>query len=735
MASESSRTSEVDASSDQKICSGFRSLVGLRSSPSSFDSRIALPTHRWIAALMAVDIKSSTQSKAGNSLHRAVVDPPMELQGLSLRSREMSDKSQVKRNDFQVRARSAGALVVSHCPRKDGTSVALRSCMKCSLRSAWILALTAASTVACSVQSDDDAQGQSADELPVERALKQALKECVTRNGGLAKIGVPVSNGGGPVMPHPWGAGNITQDYKSPVTGALTMCIRKDGSEKAWMVRGSIRDTYILLGGPAKAGTPLEDEHGDAKLAQQQFEGGLIRWAEAKQGFEFVANAAPLRYAAPEGYWARPTNIEHYRVWESHEAAVAWFASYDAASAERVNRPALVALPHTDSRYLAVEATVAKLWPSFKSAFPRDTEGLSEPPRVLLVDAKGLQAYVSVDNQLTCRAGGPLGCQSHAVIIFTPMLSAIAAATTPDAPQDLLAGLLAHELAHHVLKHPFDSAKAKLTRYYAANAARPFGFQNTNDDAEVRRTSLSYIVEATKGGTSSQVELQGWPVAPSTHNQLAFKLFNSAFSANPDGCSNINATLLAANVPIQKNLSNIYQHIVFPNETERTNLTNAVAAFLTEAKRCTSMQTGFRELLKGQLAGNGKPIVDTLTPEEMTIVSSAATPFNAILALVENSRKKMRALEANVAKNRIFTEEEQADDVAVFIAQKSNINIHSHAMYMDKVQLKSAEQIECASIRATGTEPPYGALSDPHHANCWRVDHGERLAKLLEAQK
>jgi hypothetical protein len=443
-----------------------------------------------------------------------------------------------------------------------------------------------------------------------------------------------------------------------------------------------------------------------------------------------------LRYNAPEGTWTRATNVEHYRVWASHEEAATWFAGYDADAAARYNRTARTALPHSDARYAAIEAKIAAVWAGFKLAFPRDTEGLSDPPRVLLVQTNVANAYVSYDKKLACSTGAPLGCHPHSVVILTPLLTAIDAATTSGSSEDLLAGLMEHELAHHVLKHAADAAKAKITKYYEANTSLPLGFQNKVDNASVRKIANDWISEAEKVGSSSHVELHGWPLnSTSRFQQLAFGLLRAGFDVNAKGCTAVNPALTAFSPVYTKVYDNIRQVIVIPNDAERASLDKSVTEILNQSATCTSTLKSFDAALKNVLLEDGTAVIDTLTAEENTIVDDAATPFAAVAALTENSRKRMRALEPSIGNIRFYTEEEEADDVAVYVAQKAKLSLRAYGAFMNNAQQGAADRDTCTTIRATGAEPPYGALSDTHHATCWRVDHAERMAKLLEAQK
>jgi hypothetical protein len=105
-------------------------------------------------------------------------------------------------------------------------------------------------------------------------APKGPIQACVDRNGGGGAVGAPFDNGGGEAV-HRWGSGEV-QDFSGGSLGP-NMCMHRDSTSDAWMVRGAIRETYLANGGAEGwLGYPIEDEHTVDGVPFQRFQHGLI---------------------------------------------------------------------------------------------------------------------------------------------------------------------------------------------------------------------------------------------------------------------------------------------------------------------------------------------------------------------------------------------------------------------------------------------------------------------------
>src|SRR5262249_45849882 len=151
-----------------------------------------------------------------------------------------------------------------------------------------------------------------------------------------------------------------------------------------------------------------------------------------------LARTMPL----PEGHWQKPTNIEHYKIFTTHAEALAWFETWKVSELGVLhgnNNDKVV--PLDDPRYGTLESELAVVWKAYLELFPRDTEGLKTPPFIVLTNTPKVDAFALYDRQI--------GLSPHAFVVTVGALGS--GETKADA--NALRGLIAHELAHYVLKH------------------------------------------------------------------------------------------------------------------------------------------------------------------------------------------------------------------------------------------------------------------------------------------
>jgi hypothetical protein len=101
--------------------------------------------------------------------------------------------------------------------------------------------------------------------------------ECYLRHGGEKNLGLPFDNGGG-VPVHRWGNGWV-QDFQRPDGSFKSIIMLRDGTSKAYILYGPIRDYYIYEKGGAEGplGYPVEDPSTDEwGLPKVRFERGMI---------------------------------------------------------------------------------------------------------------------------------------------------------------------------------------------------------------------------------------------------------------------------------------------------------------------------------------------------------------------------------------------------------------------------------------------------------------------------
>ena len=100
-------------------------------------------------------------------------------------------------------------------------------------------------------------------------------------------------------------------------------------------------------------------------------------------------------------------------------------------------------------------------------------------------------------------------------------------------------------------------------------------------------------------------------------------------------------------------------------------------------------------------------------------------PSRAIFVTTSHLRKKMREIEGKIdfSKVRVFTHEDQADEVAVKILHSMGISIHAFNEFL-------INNISNCNYKSD-LEPAYGQITDIHHNGCWRAYRNRLLEEAL----
>jgi hypothetical protein len=120
--------------------------------------------------------------------------------------------------------------------------------------------------------------------------IDAAIGDCFQRHGGAGTVGVPYDNGGG-LFAHSWYR-TTAQDFANPAQGVSSMCIRCEGTKKAYWLSPPFKIAYLAAGGiNSFLGCPVADREGNAPDFFQRFEGGVIAWDEAAREMKTHAGA------------------------------------------------------------------------------------------------------------------------------------------------------------------------------------------------------------------------------------------------------------------------------------------------------------------------------------------------------------------------------------------------------------------------------------------------------------
>ena len=429
----------------------------------------------------------------------------------------------------------------------------------------------------------------------------------------------------------------------------------------------------------------------------------------------------PREMPLPKANWTKSSNLAHYKIFEKHDDALAWFNTWKASPVGVAHGDSKIdVISLEDARYETVEKEVAAVWGVFRKLFPNETEGLTAPPFVVLIDKPGAEAFAVYDRTLEV--------SPHAFMVGTGLLTDDNGKATSRAA---LHGLIAHELAHHVLKHQWPGVGDKVARHYSAKNAvgAKFGFEQT-DDAATRKTVTAVTNLQGWIGKVTAPELSGVPLSGGTLMYIMAAMHKTAAAVLPSKCEPATAALKAASVSFQDSFDPVTQTFD-PTPAKREELARLTSEFIRLEPACAAGSTkSFYELggeAKGTTAAEFK---SSLTQGQIDLIERSKTPFETIVTWTKSGIDATAKFPTDL---RFYSTEEEADDVAVNVLFETKDDPQAfHAMLVREIG--TAEQEVACTRLAEKSEPPYGSLSDDHHSPCWRTWHAAELTQYLSGK-
>jgi hypothetical protein len=415
----------------------------------------------------------------------------------------------------------------------------------------------------------------------------------------------------------------------------------------------------------------------------------------------------------PEGRWTKPTNIEHYKMFATHEDAIGWFNG--AVPKYFVNPPK--AIPLTNPHYDVLEKELDTIWKSFVELFPRDTEGLTKPPFIVLTDSRDVNAFVMYDSDL--------GVSPHAFIVNLGVFTS----KNGKANDVQLRGLIAHELAHHVLKHQWPGNKDKTQKWYSIDAATADGFGwQQKDDLKLREKGQLFINNGIYTGDYPLAEWNGVSRTGGTLAGTFTYVHRDSKTKEPEKCAEAEGAQKAIDAylnTIRDPFGNL--SLTAPNRTRLDELTKRFVDKEILCGASSGTATLWTSLAK-QLGTSEATQKARLPKSTATIIDSAKSPTEALFKLVKTYDETALGLDAS--KLRYYSTEEEADDVSVNVLFRSRLDPNAAASFFEDIMLDDKTAKACTASANMG-EPPYGFLRDPHHDTCWRIWHLKALVTYL----
>ena len=464
---------------------------------------------------------------------------------------------------------------------------------------------------------------------------------------------------------------------------------------------------------------------------------GTDRNQDGKAGGDRATTDTTTDICATLDYGHVRTNDDYYLQFADDTAAVQYSQGF--LTANGITGSAQV------SKDEHLNELVARLFGGFKRVFPRETSGMEKPPRVLVVQEDGVNAFAGFDERKE---------YNKAPWLFWVHTGALDGRT----PEPELEGLIAHELAHLVLRNMLPETRAKIRKYYRVPGGREHGVFGaaTPDDPAVRKhagelRSLGDLV----GRASEFGPLPISAFEQSDYDSLLQTLSKQqGQSPDRDACATATDGLRRAK-DFYKSSVSIHDLTLELTADETKQLATFSQSIADALRRCYAnirvslFELKVRDRSKTPEAQAEMPkLLDPTTAEhkaayallmkndferDIDTKDSSRPTIDRVIEVVQTAHQRITQLEADttlpIDELRVFDMEEDADDAAVRVMRAAG-DSPSGIIQLFLGQLDDGGA--CKRKIDGGGIPRYGRFIDVHNATCWRAFHTGELAKAIE---
>jgi hypothetical protein len=432
-------------------------------------------------------------------------------------------------------------------------------------------------------------------------------------------------------------------------------------------------------------------------------------------------------------------NAEYFMTFPTNDAAMEYARSFLSAAA----RPAPTGIS-TDARLLRL---VGEVYAGFQKVFPHETEGMTEPPRIVIVRSDEVNAFAGFDSRPEVNRG-PWLFFVHDSILSKPY------------SDTELRGLFAHELGHLILRNTLPQTRAKIRVHYRIGKAGEHGVLGTrqDDDADARARVEEILALGDQVGRFPETRELPIGLFSTTKYEAAYAVFAplTPTSPNPDACTQAKTLMAGMDPFLRPHISNDTFAILL-SDAEKAELAARTRAVSDALSQCYAHAKMSLLELKVRATVSMPPadldalvakVLDPTTPEHAEAVSklladpderrldetrgdtnTAALMSLAVSTLHEKLGKLGDAVDLPIDSIRVFDFEEDADDASVRVLRAISDDPTGNAQFLDTLLKDSAA---CKAMIAAGSVPQYGRFVDPHNATCYRRYHIEELARALD---
>lgn len=398
-----------------------------------------------------------------------------------------------------------------------------------------------------------------------------------------------------------------------------------------------------------------------------------------------------------------------------------------------------------DERFVRL---VAEVYEGFRTVFPRETAGLTTPPRVVVVNADGVNAFAGFDERPEV---------NKAPWIFW-IHSGLVSSSKRDSQ---IKGLFAHELGHLILRNLLPETRDKIRRHYRVTDGAEKGILGaaSADDPTVREhVEAIRSISAEVGRDVLFGSLPLSPFALSRYRSMLTRLMNEKEqSTDQAACNDADDGLNQIGEIIQPRAS-IHDYTIHLSSSEKAQVSKLTQSTAASLKKCYGhvKQSLFELKLRDRVAnlpaeearGILERALDPTTEEHRTAsaelmkndverkvdAEAGESPtIDRLLSVVQTLHRRLSELESDdalpVDELRVFDMEEDADDAAVRVMVAIGEDPLANGRLLAGLL---PDPDECYRLVERGRVPDYGRFVDPHNATCWRWFHTNQFAKALD---
>ena len=403
-----------------------------------------------------------------------------------------------------------------------------------------------------------------------------------------------------------------------------------------------------------------------------------------------------------------------FKIFTTREEAIAWLETFRPMLALHTGTMPGPDLPGDHELTKQASELVRGFWPAMKTLYPERTRGLPEP-MVIVFDDDTVNAFAVFDSAI--------GKQPHVLFVHRGLLEKL--------PEDEEEATMAHELGHHVLAHGVPGTATKLERIYrVTKGSEPFGFEQTHDAETAKHVNEWRQYAALVGGFARE-ELASFPM-PTIGTPFAYGVLAALRAkphANADACERSDETRNGVGEVLRPMIDAGEQTLTIPADA-RDELVARINAHRGALRDCLAdVEQSFIAALAETAHVKEEKIRSEMKPEEVAAIDAPSNIVDQAVAFTGIAFDHMRRIEADadLASVRIYTTEEEADEVSVNVLAQAGKDPTAPVRQFLSF-LEGRERTSCEQKLATGAVPAYGVLSDAHHSTCFRAWHAQRYA-------